>query len=50
LSAQGWGGYGEHFSTWSKGMATVALHFVYYNFCRVYQTLKATPAVVAGTC
>jgi hypothetical protein len=24
------------------------LHFVYYNFCRVHQTLKTTPAVASG--
>ena len=28
--------------------AAVALHFMYYNFCRVHQTLKTTPAVRAG--
>jgi IS1 family transposase len=26
----------------------VALHFVYYNFCRVHQTLRVTPAMEAG--
>jgi len=26
----------------------VSLHFMYYNFCRVHQTLKTTPAVAAG--
>jgi IS1 family transposase len=26
----------------------VALHFMYYNFCRVHTTLKTTPAVAAG--
>src|SRR3990170_4463429 len=26
----------------------VALHFMYYNFCRVHKTLKTTPAVAAG--
>lgn len=26
----------------------VALHFMYYNFARVHQTLKTTPAVAAG--
>jgi hypothetical protein len=26
----------------------VALHFVHYNFCRVHQTLKTTPAMAAG--
>jgi len=28
--------------------ATVALYYTYYNFCRVHQTLKTTPAVKAG--
>jgi IS1 family transposase len=28
--------------------AAVALHFMHYNFCRVHQTLKTTPAVAAG--
>lgn len=26
----------------------VALHFMHYNFCRVHQTLRATPAMEAG--
>jgi len=26
----------------------VSLHFMYYSFCRVHQTLKTTPAVAAG--
>lgn len=26
----------------------MALHFVYYNFCRVHMTLKTTPAIRAG--
>lgn len=26
----------------------VALHFIYYNFCRIHQTLKVTPAMEAG--
>jgi len=26
----------------------VALHYMYYNFCRVYQTLRVTPAMEAG--
>jgi IS1 transposase. len=25
----------------------VALHFMYYNFCRIHQTLKMTPAMTA---
>jgi hypothetical protein len=26
----------------------VALHFVYYNFARIHQTLRVTPAMEAG--
>ncbi len=26
----------------------VALHFIYYNFCRIHQTLRITPAMEAG--
>lgn len=26
----------------------IALHFVYYNFCRIHRTLKVTPAMEAG--
>ena len=28
--------------------ATVALYFMYYNFARVHQTLRVTPAMEAG--
>jgi hypothetical protein len=28
--------------------AACALHFAYYNFCRVHQTLSVTPAMEAG--
>lgn len=28
--------------------AAVALHFVHYNFCRIHQTLRVTPAMQAG--
>ncbi len=28
--------------------AAVALYFMYYNFCRVHQTIKTTPAVASG--
>ena len=28
-------------------MHAVALHFMYYNFARVYQTLRVTPAMEA---
>ena len=27
---------------------SVALHFMYYNFCRIHQTLRITPAMAAG--
>lgn len=26
----------------------LALHFMYYNFCRIHQTLRMTPAMKAG--
>lgn len=26
----------------------VALHFMYYNFCRIHQSLRVTPAMEAG--
>jgi hypothetical protein len=26
----------------------VALHYMYYNYCRVHQTLRVTPAMEAG--
>ena len=28
--------------------ATVALYFMYYNFARIHQTLRTTPAQAAG--
>jgi hypothetical protein len=28
-------------------MAAAALHFAHYNFCRVHQTLRVTPAMEA---
>jgi transposase-like protein/IS1 family transposase len=28
--------------------AAIALHFAYYNFCRVHQSLRVTPAMEAG--
>lgn len=28
--------------------AAVALHFMHYNFCRIHQTLRTTPAMAAG--
>ncbi len=29
-------------------VAAVALHFMHYNFCRIHQTLRVTPAMAAG--
>jgi hypothetical protein len=29
-------------------IAEVHLHFLYYNFCRIHQTLRVTPAMAAG--
>lgn len=26
----------------------VALHFVHYNFCRIHQSIRITPAMAAG--
>ena len=28
--------------------AAIALYFMYYNFCRIHQTLRVTPAMAAG--
>jgi hypothetical protein len=28
--------------------ASVALHFMHYNFCRIHQSLRVTPAIEAG--
>jgi hypothetical protein len=33
---------------WANLRASHALHFAYYNFCRVHMTLKTTPAIAAG--
>jgi hypothetical protein len=32
----------------SNMKAALALHFAHYNFCRVHQTLRMTPAMAAG--
>jgi hypothetical protein len=29
-------------------IAACALHFAYYNFCRIHQTLRVTPCMEAG--
>jgi hypothetical protein len=31
-----------------SGDHVVALHFMYYNFCRILKTLRLTPAMEAG--
>jgi hypothetical protein len=28
--------------------AALAIHFAHYNFCRIHQTLRVTPAMEAG--
>jgi cell fate regulator YaaT (PSP1 superfamily) len=28
--------------------AAIALHYMHYNFCRIHQTLRVTPAMEAG--
>jgi len=33
---------------WENLKATLALYFAYYNFCRVHQTLRVTPAMEQG--
>jgi hypothetical protein len=30
------------------GSFCVALHFAHYNFCRIHQSLRVTPAMEAG--
>jgi len=33
---------------WEKLYAMLALYFAHYNFCRVHQTIRVTPAMEAG--
>jgi transposase-like protein/IS1 family transposase len=33
---------------WENLKAAIALHFAYYNFCRVHSSLRVTPAMEAG--
>ncbi len=33
---------------WENMEKALALHFAYYNFCRIHQTLRVTPAMEAG--
>ena len=34
--------------TLANHVAAVHLHFLYYNFCRINQRLRVTPAMAAG--
>ena len=34
--------------SWTITRAAVALYFVWYNFARIHQTLRVTPAMEAG--
>lgn len=29
-------------------VASIAIHYMHYNFCRIHQTLRVTPAMAAG--
>lgn len=29
-------------------IAAIAIHYMHYNFCRIHQTLRVTPAMEAG--
>jgi hypothetical protein len=33
---------------WEHLEAAYALHFAYYNFCRIHKTLRVTPAMEQG--
>lgn len=33
---------------WENLRAALALHFAYYNFCRIHSTIRCTPAMEAG--
>ncbi len=33
---------------WENLHAALALHFAYYNFCRIHRSLRVTPAQEAG--
>ena len=37
-----------HSKNWDMLRRAIALQIAHYNFCRKHQTLKTTPAVVAG--
>ena len=34
--------------SWDNLQAALALHFAYYNFCRIHGSLRITPAIAAG--
>ena len=29
-------------------IAAIAIHYMHYNFCRIHQTLRVTPAMATG--
>jgi len=33
---------------WDNLNAAVALHFAFYNFCRIHKTLRVSPAMESG--
>jgi hypothetical protein len=33
---------------WENLNSALALHFAYYNFCRIHSSLRVTPAMEAG--
>jgi len=33
---------------WENLQAALALHFAYYNFCRIHSSIRVTPAMEAG--
>jgi hypothetical protein len=33
---------------WTNLRAALALHFAFYNFCRLHSTIRCTPAMAAG--
>jgi len=33
---------------WQNMEKALALHFAYYNFCRIHQTFRVTPAMEVG--
>src|SRR6266403_2331399 len=35
-------------NAFSKNLHAVALHYMHYNFCRIHQALRVTPAMEAG--